>query len=81
MINFIILFILIIQIFAFYKVIKYIANIEREMKSQDKINILVGKRIDVLSEQLDTLFEMIKLESKRLDVYDKDDDADWWKNK
>ena len=53
------------------------------MELQDKINSLTQQRMDVISGQLDTLYEMVKLESKRLDIHndDNDDDANWWKNK
>jgi hypothetical protein len=52
------------------------------MELQDKINSLLGQRMDVISDQLDTLYEMVKLESKRLDIHNDDnDDANWWKNK
>lgn len=84
---------LIFQLFMCCLFLTHIKNIQRKMKLQDKINRtmrqrinmiseingLLARRVDAISEQSDTLFEMIKLESKRLDVYDKDDDADWWK--
>jgi len=60
-------------------------NIQKEMKLQDKINSLLSKRVDILSDQLDAVYEIVKLESKRLDIYNDDNndnnDADWWKNK
>jgi hypothetical protein len=57
-------------------------NIQKEMKLQDKINSLLSKRVDILSDQLDAVYEIVKLESKRLDIYnDGNNDADWWKNK
>jgi len=60
-------------------------NIQKEMKLQDKIKSLLSKRVDILSDQLDAVYEIVKLESKRLDIYNDDNndnnDADWWKNK
>jgi len=82
MFNFIILFTIACHIFVCYKFIKYFKKIEKEMELQDKINSLLGQRMDVISDQLDTLYEMVKLESKRLDIHNDDnDDANWWKNK
>jgi len=55
-------------------------NIQKEMKLQDEINSLLSKRVDILSDQLDALYEIVKLESKRLDIHNEDnDDANWWK--
>jgi ABC-type phosphate transport system auxiliary subunit len=55
-------------------------NIQKEMKLQDEINSLLSKRVDILSDQLDALYEIVKLESKRLDIQNEDnDDANWWK--
>ena len=83
MVNFIILFTITCHIFVCYKFINYFKKIEKEMELQDKINSLTQQRMDVISGQLDTLYEMVKLESKRLDIHndDNDDDANWWKNK
>jgi hypothetical protein len=70
------------QLFICYRLVVHLKNIEKEILLQDKINSLAAKRLDIASEQLDAIYELIKLESKRLDAYknDKNDDSDWWKN-
>lgn len=69
------------QVLICYNLFKYINLSEKERKYQNQINILVGQRIDAISQQIDILSEITKLESERLDVYKNDDenDADWWK--
>jgi hypothetical protein len=68
------------QAFIYYKFVVYFKNIEKEIELQNQINGLATKRLDLISEQLDALYEMVKLESKRLDIYENDNNNDdWWK--
>jgi hypothetical protein len=68
------------QAFIYYKFVVHFKNIEKEMELQNQINDLATKRLDLISEQLDALYEMVKLESKRLDIHENNDNNDdWWK--